>query len=98
MNCPHGPACDGTTLVHIFADSCAATVAAEAGSHLWDVAVATGHADALGTLDAAGSARLASARQDALSAGLTQKHVDHATMLGLEWGRDNASCEAQNRP
>ena len=64
---------------------------AEAGSHLWDVAVATGHADALGELDDAGVARMACARRDALSAGLAPKHVDHATTRGLEWGRDDAT-------
>ncbi len=64
--------------------------AAEAGSRLWDVAMATGHSDALGALDEASTTRLKAARRAALAYGLTQRHVDHATVLGLEWGRDNA--------
>lgn len=63
----------------------------EAASSLWDLAVVCGHLDARGKFGKLARGLLYRARSRALFAGVTLDHVDHATTLGLEWGRDEAA-------
>lgn len=68
----------------------------EAASRLWDVAVLCGRLEALGHLGKLGDAALTKARQDAVQAGCSHAHVDHATLRGLEWGASDVTSSQEN--